>query len=136
MFGELHSTYSRYYEFCGENLEATHKHGFLRTALSGRIRWLGWHPKPTEVSNFMVQSFIADVMNERLVEIEPRLPKGVRLVAQIHDAAVFEVPVKLEDAVKDLIAETWARPIHVPLSGRSFVMPIDRKSGERLSDLG
>jgi DNA polymerase I-like protein with 3'-5' exonuclease and polymerase domains/uracil-DNA glycosylase len=136
MFSEIHGAYERYYEYCSENLEHCRRHGWLRTELLGRIRWLGWFPKPTEVANFKVQSFIADLMNERLLEMEPRLPRGVRLVAQIHDAAVFETPSRLVKTVKEFVAETWAKPIHVPASGKNFVIPIEIKTGERLSDLG
>jgi uracil-DNA glycosylase family 4 len=134
MLAYIRDAYCRYYDFCEERLRFCQKHGHLRTALSGRIRWLGWHPRPTEVMNFSVQSFIADLMNERLLEIEAKLPKPAKLIAQIHDAAIAEVPTPLVSDVKALVVETWKRPVLVKTSGLSMTMPIDLKEGERWSD--
>jgi len=136
MFDYIKLTYRRYYQYVEENIARCKKVGNLRTVISGRIRWLGWFPRPTDVANAMVQSFIADVMNERLLAIDAALPKGARLVAQVHDSGIFEVKESRVDEVKGLIERVWKKPIFVPTSGKSFVMPIDSKVGDRWSTLG
>jgi uracil-DNA glycosylase family 4 len=134
MFNEIHGVYTRYYEFCNENYESCRKTGHVREALSGRIRWFGFYPKPSEVYNFSVQAFIAALMNQRLTEIDKKLPRGAHTVAQVHDSGIIEVPVGLVSDVQALVKDVWSRKILVPTSGREFVMPIDMRVGERLSD--
>jgi DNA polymerase-1 len=131
---KFRAEYRRYYEFVDENLRQCHRVGHLRSWLLGRVRWLGFYAPETEVSNFPVQSFIADLMNTRLPEIEDRLPAGAHLVAQIHDASIIEVPHRSVERVKKLVADVWARPIKIPSNGLEFTMPIDLKDGSRWSD--
>ena len=119
IYDAFHDEYVRYYEYIRENVAYVRKHGHLRTALLGRIRWLGWYAPETEIANFPIQSFIADLMNDRLVRIEEKLVSCGRSV----------------DAVKELITETWAEPIFVPTSGLTFTMPIDLKVADRWSNL-
>jgi DNA polymerase I-like protein with 3'-5' exonuclease and polymerase domains len=69
-FDNIHDTYADYYRYCETNLLECRANGYMRTALLGRIRWIGWHPKPGDVFNFPIQSFIADLMNLRLIELE------------------------------------------------------------------
>ena len=134
MFDLVHRSYARYYEYCEENVRHCNKHGWMRTVLLGRIRWIGWNAKPGDVYNFPIQSFVADIMNMRLIELVPRLPKTVRIVAQIHDALILEAPKGgASDETHGLIKEQWAQPIAIPRTDRAFVMPIDLKRGERWS---
>ena len=137
MFDLVHRTYARYYEYCEENLQQCKRHGWMRTTLMRRIRWVGWTPKPTDVMNFAIQSFIGDSMNLALLAIHPRLPRGVRTVAQIHDALIFEAKLgAAADETHAIIKDVWSKPIAIPNSDRSFVMPIDLKRGERWSVFG
>ena len=100
-----------------------------------RIRWIGYYPKPGDVYNFKVQSFIADLMNIRMIELGQRLPKRVRFVAQIHDALVIEAPVGARSALtQSLVKELWAEEIYIPESDRRMVMPAPIKVAERVSD--
>jgi DNA polymerase-1 len=134
MFDAVKQTYARYNAYCDENLESCRRQGFLRTALSGRIRRMSYFPKPTETANFVVQSCIADLMNERLLAIDAQLPRCAHIIAQIHDAAIIEVPTQDAQDISDIVKEVWSRKIFVPTSGKEFVMPIDAKCGERWSD--
>jgi uracil-DNA glycosylase family 4 len=135
MFSMIYETYSRYYVFCEEQLQECRRNGYLRTALMKRIRWLGFFPEPTVVYNLAVQSFIADIMNLRLIELRPQLPASAVPVFQGHDSVAIEAAVGADaDLTEGLIKELWAKPIFVPTSGKSFVMPIDLKRGDRLSD--
>ena len=141
MLGHVHRKYRGYYKYCDEQLEFCRENGFLRTELLGRIRWFGRFPKPTETANFKVQSFIADLMNERLIAMWKRgwfgaNGNGARLVAQIHDAVITEVPEVDAELWKSRIKEIWAEPVTIPRTGRSFTMPVDLKVGTRWSELG
>jgi DNA polymerase I-like protein with 3'-5' exonuclease and polymerase domains len=133
ILARLRSAYHVYYRFVEENLSKVRQVGFMRTPVVGRIRWLGWYPKPTDVSNFPVQSCLADVMNLRTIALSKRLPRGCDLVAQVHDACTYDVPHTKAALVERLIREAWAEPI--PLKGGPLVLPIDLKRGDRWSDL-
>ncbi len=133
ILARLRSAYHVYYSYVESNLAAVRKCGYMRTPILGRIRWLGWWPKPTEVSNFPVQSSLADIMNSRMIEIQSRLPKGANLILQVHDSCAYDVPVRMVGHVQELIKEVWARPIELP--GGSLTLPIDLKVGERFSEL-
>ncbi len=134
MLAKLRAAYRVYYAYAEANLAEVRRCGYMRTPILGRIRWLGWFPKPTEVCNFPVQSCLADIMNDRMISTAPVMPRGVELVAQIHDACVYDTPRDRVSEVKAIIRETWNRP--VALAGGPLILPIDLKTGERLSDLG
>jgi DNA polymerase I-like protein with 3'-5' exonuclease and polymerase domains len=136
MFDEIHDKYSRYYEYCEENLQFCKKEGWQRTAILGRRRQIGFFPKPGDVYNFKVQSLIADLMNLRLIALRKRLPRGCFVVAQIHDALIVHCLDKYVERVKRLVKEIWAEPIFIPESGCTFCMPIDLKEGERWASFG
>jgi DNA polymerase-1 len=135
MFEFIYHHYARYYEFCQEQLERCQRDGYLRTAIMKRIRWLGFFPEATIVYNLAVQSLIADIMNLCLIETRPKLPKSARPIFQGHDSLCIETNVGADaQAVSDIIDEHWSKPIFVPTSGRSLLMPIDKKISDRLSD--
>lgn len=148
MMDHMHDAYAEYFRYVNRNVQTVSQTGHMRSVLAGRIRWLGWHCPPTEVANFPIQSMIADLMNDRLPKINEKAQKiGAVLVAQVHDAAFFETPVKKVDEMKQIIADAWKVPVSVPAGGvyggslkpeeggRSFVMPIDLKVAERWSEL-
>ena len=136
ILARLRSAYHVYYRFVEENLAEVRRVGHMRTPLLGRIRWLGWFPKPTDVSNFPVQSALADIMNHRMIEATKRFARTnprVKLVAQIHDACIFDVPRREAGEVERMLSEQWAESI--ALKGGDLVLPIDLKRGERWSEL-
>jgi uracil-DNA glycosylase family 4 len=132
-FDMIHITYRAYFRYVERNLERVRREGFMRTPIIGRKRILGFFPKPADVANTPVQSGIADVMNERLIEMDAQKPRDTYLVLQVHDAGIFECKKgRASDQMWDLIGETWKKPIVIPKSSvcdeeRSFVMPIERK---------
>ena len=132
----IRGAYWRYFEFVEENIQLCRKLGFLRTPFLGRKRWLGFYPKPTTVSNFPIQAGVADVMNERLMVIDERMPPKAKQILYAYDAAVYETPIRDVEKMNAVIDEVWAEPIVVPGSGRSFMQPIERKDGVRWSDFG
>jgi len=135
MVDNIRLAYAGYFEYVEQNVAFCKRFGWLRTAILGRIRHLGRWPKPTEVANFPIQSGIADLMNARLTRMVRKLPRKARLVAQIHDAVIIECRARDAESVKDLIKETWAKPVRLPQTGVTFPMPIDLKVAERWSEL-
>lgn len=147
MHDMVHSVFARYFRYVEENKRRVDKDGYMRCALSGRISWLGWHAGISDVANRPIQGGIASLMNVRLPQIRRRLPPGARVVAQIHDAAIMNVPNRHVDRVQELVKTTWEEPVIVPANGygsslrvedgaRSFVMPIELKVKERWGDFG
>jgi uracil-DNA glycosylase family 4 len=143
----IRSTFYVYFRYVAQNKRIVDKVGFMRCCLSGRISWLGWHSGVPDVANRPIQGGIASLMNERLPKIARALPKGAVVVAQIHDAAILEVPDRHVERVSALVKATWEEPVVIPANGwgtstrvedgaRAFVMPIDLKVGERWSSFG
>lgn len=129
----LRKAYRVYYSYVEKNLERVREVGYMRTPILGRIRWLGWFPKPTDVGNYPVQSCLADIMNMRMIALQDMLPKDCRICLQIHDSLIVDTPKNKASMVEDLIRGMWEEP--VPLPGGPLVLPIDQKRGERLSEL-
>lgn len=159
---KIRFAYRVYVAFVYANLSRVKRQGFMRDPILGRIRWLGWNPSITDVANYPIQSCLAAVMNLRSLALRrsprfivwakkhprfiekvgletdpdkwPRLPPHTPLVAQVHDACIYDVLRKYVSEVKGVLTEVWRRPIHMP--GGELVLPIDLKSGSRWSDLG
>jgi uracil-DNA glycosylase family 4 len=147
MHDMVRQEFADYFRYVERNKRQVDKDGFMRCALSGRISWLGWHAGISDVANRPIQGGIASLMNVRLPKIQQALPSSASVVAQIHDAAILEVPERHVEHVRALVKEAWAEPVIIPTNGwgsstrvedgaRSFVMPIDLKIGDRWSDFG
>lgn len=145
---KIHTNYRGYFRYVRHNVEFCHKNGYLKSPLVGRTRWFGKYPKPNEIANYPVQSGIADIMNTRLIDLVfrrlPRkngLPFGWKLVAQVHDACVFECRIgKRAERVAEEIRQMWAEPVIIPPSamckrGAEFKLGIDLKVKQRYSEL-
>jgi DNA polymerase I-like protein with 3'-5' exonuclease and polymerase domains len=158
MISKIRFRYKRYVQYVTTNLDTVKRVGYMRSPVLGRISWLGYYPAITFCANRPVQGTLADVMNLRSLFLQghPRffaflrkypelaekvslpkrpikLPKGVALVFQIHDSCGYDGPKYQAKAMKEILAEVWSTPIH--LDGGPLVLPIDFKTGERLSDL-
>lgn len=123
MHTRFHDRYYRYYRYADRLLADVRQCGYLRTPILGRLCRMGFFPKPTEVVNRPIQSGIADVMNERLLEIDEACRRMTRA-----------------DDVESVVRETWARPVVLPKSQvvdaeREFVIPIDFKRGRSWGEL-
>ena len=129
----LRTEYRAYFRWVTAQHEEVRKKGYLRTPILGRIMWLGWCPKITEVSADLIQGTEADVMTARMLEVEEKHGDWMPLIAQIHDACIYEVDEDKVEAAKEVLRSIWARPIP---QLRNLVIPIDLKSGMRWSDFG
>ena len=161
IISKIRFAYKVYVKFVRDNLSRVQRCGFMRDPVLGRIRWLGWYPPITDVANYPIQSCLAAVMNLRSLALRrserfiawarkyphflekvglernpsqwPRLPREVPLVAQIHDACIYDTPKNLVKSVEAVLTDVWSRTIKLP--GGDLVLPIDLKSGMRWSEL-
>lgn len=61
--------------------------------VDGRRRWLvGDQARPTVWLNNMVQGTAASIVKLTMVGLQTRLPKGCKLIAQVHDELIVEAP--------------------------------------------
>jgi uracil-DNA glycosylase family 4 len=154
MFSAVRDAYNVYDQYVKDNIRWVEKNGYLRTALIGRIIWLGFHPKPAEVSNLGVQSLIADVMDMRLLDvIIPQLPSDVFMIMHHYDSATFDTPLSLVEyktnakgdklpcgPVVELIEKCWEEPVRLKESivcraACEFLLPAETKVARRWSAL-
>jgi DNA polymerase I-like protein with 3'-5' exonuclease and polymerase domains/uracil-DNA glycosylase len=85
------------------------KSGEIRSPLYGRRRIFPLNEVPiTEIYNYPIQSFGADLMNERIIVLEARLPSvdpTAFIIAQVHDADYVECDENKAEAVAKLMQE-------------------------------
>lgn len=78
------------------------------------------------------QSTVADVVNHGMIRCWDALPKvGVRIVAQIHDSLLFEVPKDyIGEGFKPLLREiVGLMTIPFQIKGRELIIPVEIKWG-------
>lgn len=130
---KLHSAYKVYYRWVDANLARVRQCGYMRSPFLGRIRWLGWYPKITDVANYPIQSGLADIVNERTISLSQLPLFQSSLVAQVHDSCTYDIPAQIISTAKNLIQNIWNKPIDT--FGGQLILPIDLKVSSRWSDL-
>lgn len=133
MLRRLKQAFSAYYAWQLRNLVKTTSRGYVESPIVRRRRYLGYSPSPTENANYPIQSGAADLMNTTLWEISEQMPSNVRLVAQIHDQAIFEVPASEADGMVELCRQVAESPRKI--NDHTVVFKTDPTSGRRWSDL-
>jgi DNA polymerase I len=134
LIANLRNAYRTYFRWVDENIARVKKEGYMRSPLLGRIRWLGWYPKPTDVMNYPIQSAAADIVNRRSIDLLPlAVALGAPMVLQVHDACYFDCPVSNVSRLEKLLREQWAEAIDLP--GGKMVLPIDLHVADRWSEL-
>lgn len=136
MLIKLRAGFRGYFEWQHKRWLDAVRTGYTESPILGRRRWLGHDPPPTECANFPIQGGAADVMNLRLpliVEALARRSPRTRIVAQVHDSGVFEVPIGDESCVTDTCREIFEAPIAIGSSGTMLTasFPIDVEVSER-----
>jgi DNA polymerase-1 len=139
MLAKLKRSFARYFDFVESNVEYVRKHGYLKVGwLTGRIRWIGHAPAPSDCANGPNQGTAADIMNRACIRIRKRFKAEfgdttVRIVAQVHDSCIAEAPDALVARVNEIIVEEMGKPVIVEGISRDF--PIDLKQGMRWSEV-
>lgn len=138
---KLHRIFSVYFEWAQTNLDFCQKHGYLTIGfLSGRKRWLGHAPEPSKIFNSPIQTGAADIMNFRLIELYDHVQRTynmdaiiIKIIAQIHDAVIFECPDHLVDDLKKDITRIMGQAITI--RGKDIVFPIELKDSTVWSEV-
>jgi len=114
--------------FLDEQVEMAREKGYVET-LSGRRRYIpelqskNWNVRQfgeRVAQNTPIQGTAADLIKEAMLRIHRRMPKtglGGRLLVQVHDELVFEVPEEEVDALRAFVVEEMegAMELAVPL---------------------
>jgi DNA polymerase I-like protein with 3'-5' exonuclease and polymerase domains len=136
MLHKLQRGFRTYFAWQEKRLLDCIREGYTNEPITGRRRWLGHDPKPTECANFPIQGGAAGLMNTKLPAmaalVRRRAPQA-RLIAQVHDYGGFECRLEDADTVEECIKEIAAQPVYLHSSQRSAIFPIDMKKGERWS---
>lgn len=133
---KLQRGFAGYYRYQAEELLKIIASGYVYSPIMRRRRWLGHTPEPPEAANHPIQSGAADIMNTGIPKLVTAVrfasPK-TRLVAQVHDSCVFEVPARDEVIVKELCFEAAEEEIEIATSGEVLRarFPIDLEVSER-----
>ena len=138
---KLQKRFQRYYDFVQENVEQCQTDGYIFVGfLTKRKRWLGHAPKPQEIANSPIQGGAADLMNTRVIQLYDyfnktynTVKKIVRIVAQVHDQVIVEVPDALVFRVERDIQRIMGQKVRV--GTRDVVFPIELKTAGRWSEL-
>jgi DNA polymerase-1 len=136
MLHKLQRGFRTYFAWQEKRLLDCIREGWTNEPITGRRRWLGHDPKPTECANFPIQGGAAGLMNTKLpamAALVRRRAPAARLIAQVHDYGGFECPLEDADTVEECIKEVAAQPVYLHSSQRSAIFPIDMKKGERWS---
>ncbi len=111
---EYFALYQGVKRFIEETIKQTKKNGYVTTLL-GRIRYIPEiHSKNNNVRSFSertavntpIQGTAADMIKLAMIDIHKRLPAaypGVKMIMQVHDELVFEVPEAQCEEVREFV---------------------------------
>lgn len=135
MLRKMRRGFAGYYAWQEARLLETIRTGWTDSPILHRKRWLGHEPSPTECANFPIQGGAADIMNGLLPTLEPILAKecGSRIVAQVHDSAVFDTPERHVNLANRIATDLNLLEQCLSSSGEQLrvVFPIDLDNSER-----
>ena len=127
--------------FVDETIEGGRARGYVSTIM-GRRRYLpdlnsrnrnAKNAAERTAVNSVIQGSAADIIKLAMIAIADRLKreeKQARMLVQVHDELLFEIPPSEIEAVGALVAEEMrgAMPLHVPLD-------VDVSTGENWGEL-
>jgi DNA polymerase-1 len=122
--------------YLDEQVEKAKSHGFVET-LMGRRRYVpelrsgNWNLRQfgeRVAQNSPIQGTAADVMKRAMIDVQEGLDQkgyGARILLQVHDELLLEVPVDEVDSVRDLVVTLMqdAAHLNVPLVAEWGVGP-------------
>ncbi|MBC8228985.1 hypothetical protein H8E77_05480 [bacterium] len=73
--------------------------------------------------NALIQSTATDICKIQMVRLDEQLPETVKMVLQVHDEILFEVPKEVAEEALAKIIEIMETPV-CGLSGKEFSVPI------------
>lgn len=133
--------YPRVKEFLDQTVEKAKETGYAETLL-GRRRYIPELRSPHYpvrqageriALNMPVQGTSADIINEAMTAIQARIDAGgfrSRMVLQVHDELVFELPKDEEEPLRAVLGEVMPNAIEM-----SVPIKIDIKTGENWASM-
>lgn len=102
--------------------------GFVTIRVSGRRRWFGYGERTHKAWNAVIQGTVAEMMKKWMIEVAEDF-SGCRMLLQIHDSLVFEVPIGHEALLDDITerGERMFTKMLVEAGGLEVPFKIDRK---------
>ncbi len=73
--------------------------------------------------NALIQSMATDICKIQMVKLAEQLPETVKMVLQVHDEILFEVPIQEAEVVLEKIVSIMETPVK-GLDGKEFSVPI------------
>lgn len=126
-------------EWINKTAEKARREGYVRTFM-GHIRYLPeFEAASARLTSFanraavntIIQGGSSDIIKKAMLDIYAVLPKDVKMLLQIHDELVFEVPTEKLKEIASLLKEKMemAVSLRVPLVAKA-------KAGKNLSEMG
>jgi DNA polymerase-1 len=108
--------------------------GFI-VNMFGRRRRFKNEDNTFDAFNSLIQGTAGDICKIAMIKLSKELPKEAKLLLQVHDELLFEVPKESASEIKALIISIMERPIK-GLDGKEFSVPIkvDAGVGETWAD--
>lgn len=142
MLQKLRRSFKGYFDWQEAMLKEAIRTGYAREWVTGRRRWVGHDPSPTETANHPIQGGAAGILNTRLPVIAARVAREcsisqhatnhvAKLVASVYDSGVFEVPERHAERCAAICREIFEAPVKLQSSGLEGRFPIDVKIGGR-----
>ena len=126
-------------EWINKTAEKARREGYVRTFM-GHIRYLPeFEAASARLTSFanraavntIIQGGSSDIIKKAMLDIYAVLPKDVKMLLQIHDELVFEVPTEKLKDIASLLKDKMEKAVslRVPLVAKA-------KAGKNLSEMG
>jgi DNA polymerase-1 len=125
--------YSKVKSYIHQHQMEVQKRGYVVNMFGRRRRMINgdYH----KAFNALIQSTATDICKIQMVRLAEALPETVKMVLQVHDELLFEVPKEEASAVLEQIVEIMETPV-TGLDGKEFSVPIkvEAKIAENWAD--
>jgi DNA polymerase-1 len=113
--------YSKVKSYIHQHQMEVQKRGYVVNMFGRRRRMINgdYH----KAFNALIQSTATDICKIQMVRVASQLPQTVKMVLQVHDEILFEVPKKEADTVLSKIVEIMETKV-TGLDGKEFSVPI------------
>ena len=127
------SVYSQVKRYIYQHQREVEKRGYVVNMFGRRRRIVGgdYH----KAFNALIQSTASDICKIQMVRLASALPSSVKIVLQVYDELLFEVPKEEADAVLEQIVSIMETEVS-GLDGKEFSVPIkvEAKIAENWAD--
>ena len=113
--------YSKIKQYIHQHQMEVQKRGYVVNMFGRRRRMV--HGDYHKAFNALIQSTATDICKIQMVKLAEQLPDTVKMVLQVHDEILFEVPTEEAETVLEQIVEIMETPV-TGLDGKEFSVPI------------